>query len=704
MTASELGPTVLGIGKHLLTGSLVLTGAVILLAIAGVLRKERRFVNAARAGFYGVFVLVAGASAALVTGFLTGQYDNRYVYDYSERALALPFKIAGLWAGLDGSILFWSLLLAGFSAAVAVQHHWSSRHPVGRRLEPWVYVCLGGILFFFLLVTQEVANPFKTLTLENRALQAAKGIPMDPGGHLMDGHGLNPQLENYWMAIHPPSLYLGFVGFSVPFAFALASLLAREMGDYWIKITRRWSMVAWLFLTNGIILGGLWAYEMLGWGGYWAWDPVENASFLPWLTGTAFIHSVMIQERRDMLKGWNVFLIFLTFFMTIIATYMTRSGVVASVHAFSEGTIGPWFLWFLGGAMALSLFLLFFRAGDLKGKDKLESLLSRESAFYFNNLALVAIALAIFFLSMYPKISHDLLARSLSVGSPHYNRITTPLFALLVFLTAVGPQIGWVKATAENLRRNFMVPALAGVISIFALYGYLKFERMIPDLRTALYPYFYPMGIIIGLAVFVLGTIYTEFYRGIKSRVKFRGESLPQAVVSLFAINNRRYGGYIVHVGFALIVIGIVVSSFFRQKEEMTLAPGVKGQVGDYTVEVAPFDPVRDQKLSGPGQPYDKDVARFRIEDSKGNVMADLRPERHFYPKDKNLVSTPAISRNFVNDYYVHFAARDPDGKVTFTAFINPFVNWIWAGWLIMIAGGILAILPMPVRRIGLVE
>jgi len=700
----EIGRTVLETGRHLLTGSLVLTAAVIVLSLVAVLQRDRRLIGAARAGFYGILVLVAGSSSCLVYGFVTGQYDNEYIFNYSEKSLALPFKLAGLWAGLDGSILFWCLILSAFAAAAAFQHHWSSRHPVGRRLEPWVYVILGLILFFFLLITHLVANPFEFMDLAHRQAQAARlGVPIDPAGHLLDGHGLNPQLENYWMAIHPPSLYIGFVGFTVPFAFALASLIARETGDYWIKITRRWTMVSWIFLTNGIILGGLWAYEMLGWGGYWAWDPVENASFLPWLTGTAFLHSVMIQERRDMLKAWNIFLIILTFFMTIIATYMTRSGVVASIHAFAEGSIGTWFLGFMAVTYIVSVLLLFLRLRDLRGKHQLESIFSREAAFYFNNLVLVALAVAVYFLSMFPKFSHDFLARTLSVGTPHYNRITIPLFALLVLLTGVGPQIGWVKATPANLRRNFLLPGLAGAAALILAMAAWAFTGELVTWKQALYPVFYPVAVLLGLSVFVLGTIWIEFQRGIRSRVKFQGETALQALTSLFVTNNRRYGGYIVHSGFVLIVVGIITSSFFRDREELMLTPGTPAKVGNHTVEVAAIDPYRDRRPAGPGQPYDKEVARFTIRDAAGRKVAELRPERHFYAKQQLNVSTPAISRNPINDYYVHFAGSERDGRVSATVFVNPLVNWIWAGWLIIIGGSLLAILPMPVRKVGLV-
>ncbi len=707
MEHSEFGRIALDAGRQLLTGAVLLSGAVVLLPIVAALLKDRRLVLAARAGLYGVFFLVAGASACLVTGFITGQYDNEYVYNYSEKALRLPYKIAGLWAGLRGSLLFWSLILAGYSAAAAFQHHWSARHPVGRRLEPWVYCTLGVVLLFFTFVTQHVENPFEWMDMKTRFHVAQQmGISVDADGHVGDGAGLNPQLENYWMIIHPPSLYMGFVGFTVPFAFAIASLIAREGGDYWIKVTRRWTMVAWLFLTNGVILGGLWAYEMLGWGGYWAWDPVENASLLPWLTGTAFLHSVMIQERRDMLKAWNVFLIFLTFFMTIVATYMTRSGVVDSVHAFAGGDIGTWFLWFMGVIAAVSLFILFFRLPDLRGKHKLESLLSREAAFYFNNLVLVAIAIAVYFLSMFPKISHDFFAFKQKVGEPHYNQVTTPLFLLLTFLTAIGPQIGWVKATAENLQRNFIVPGLVSVVSVLSLLGVWYAQDLIPTLRKLFVPYFYPTALAIGLAIFVLGTVYTEFHRGIKSRMKFRGEGFFQSIASLFAVNNRRYGGYVVHVGFGLVVIGVVVSSFFRSHEEFTLRAGDQGKVGDYTVEVVNDEVSGKMTPPGPGQPYAKEAQRFLFRNAGGKVVADLLPERHFYPKkrDAAVLSQPEISRNLVNDYYVHYQERLPGGEVKFEAFVNPWVNWIWAGWLIMIAGGILAIIPMPQRGVGLAE
>ena len=479
---------VIEFGRSLLLLATIVTGGVFLLSLLGILLKDRRPVLGARTGLYALCLVLCASAGCLVYGFVTGQYNIDYIYNYSEVHLPTFFKMAGLWAGLDGSVLFWTMLLGCFCALVALQHRKSSQHPTGRRLEPYVYLVLSVVLMFFVVISYQ-QNPFAEMSPEMRLrLASLHNVAVDDSGNFLDGHGLNPQLVNYWFVIHPPCLYLGFIVFTVPFAFAMAALMAGELGDYWIRVVRRWTMVAWLFLTSGIILGGLWAYRQLGWGGYWAWDPVENASFLPWCTGTAFLHSVMVQERRDMLKSWNAFLVILTFFLTIWGTWMTRSGVVESVHAFAGGDIGIWFQGFLILIGSSGLFLVFYRWREMRGTNRFDSLLSRESVFLLNNVVLVVIAASVLMLSMFTKITHDFFAQKGTVSSSHYNSVMTPLFAALLFLTALGPGLGWVKTSPSALKRNFLKPAIATVLFLLLLYGWWFTTGTLGTWREVLVP------------------------------------------------------------------------------------------------------------------------------------------------------------------------------------------------------------------------
>lgn len=723
---------VLEFGRHLLFLAVCLTVVIFFLSLLGVLIRDRRPVVAARTGFYVLLALVGASSGCLIYGFLSGQYNIEYIYRYSERSLGTPFKFAGLWAGLDGSILFWTLILCGFSALAALQHRWSSRHPVGRRIEPHFYMVLSAVIFFFIFMAHQV-NPFEEMPLAERMNRA-------PDGQISDGHGLNPQLENYWMAIHPPMLYLGLVGFTIPFAFSMASLMAREMGDYWIKVTRRWTLIIWTFLTIGIILGGLWAYEMLGWGGYWAWDPVENASILPWFVGTAFLHSVMVQERRDMLKVWNIVLIIGTFFMTIVATYMTRSGVVESVHAFSEGDVGPKFIPFMIGIAVFGAFLIGMRLQYLKGKHRLESFFSREAAFFFNNLILVALCITVYFLSMYGKISHDWFFTREKVGIPTYTIVTTPLFLLLLLLTGLGPQLGWVKTSASVFWRRVFWPTIVGLVTcVICLPHWIASDYvpsvMAPDgqggtsfdgglLVDKIHYYSTLLGL--GFAAFILATVLLELFRTARSRVRSRGESWVISPLVVIFGNNRRYGGYIVHVGLALMAVGIIWSSNFRVKQEMEIGfqdpqviPGTRYTVEWVSHEDIPQDGipyygervnfvirkldhvhVADADSTGAGHDHAHDHAH---DHGDAVQVAALVPEMRRYDKQEVTISIPAISRNFINDFYIHYAMRrDNPRKVAFTIYVNPTVNWIWTGAVLMLLGGVFAALPTPGKRTGL--
>lgn len=729
---------VLEFGHRLLFVGMLVTALVLVLSVASLILKERRLVRAARCGFYTLFVIIAFSGACLAHGFITGQYNNDYIFNYSEKFLPVFFKAAGLWAGLDGSLLFWTMILSGFSALVAFQHRWSSQHPTGRRLEPYVYLVLSVIVLFFVYLSWS-ENPFEVMPLEKRLRLASHyKIDLDQAGNLTDGVGLNMQLVNYWFVIHPPSLYIGFIGFTVPFAFAMAALIAGEVGDYWIRVVRRWTMVSWLFLTSGIILGGLWAYRQLGWGGYWAWDPVENASFLPWCTATAFLHSVMVHERRDMLKGWNAFLIILTFFLTIWGTWMTRSGVVESVHAFAGGDIGikfQFFMLFIGG---IGLFFLFFRSREMRSTNRIDSLLSREAAFYLNNLVLVVIALAIAILSFWSKITHDFAAEKSTLREFHYNLVMTPFFALLLFLTAVGPGLGWVKTSPTALRRNFVKPALATVGFLIVLYGWWQatdrlgtwHEVLVPRLEEQHATALYPTGLFLALAFFICAALFSEFYRSVAARVRFRKEDMASAVFNVVVRNNRRWGGYIVHIGIAILTVGIVVSSMFKVEKQITLRLHESEIVGPYRITALSRNVQKDPR---PGEPYRKDEVVFRVtrvpesalptahgqtqggdETSKTagaataaidgeEFVTDLHAEIRVYPKKEESIKEVSIERQLWGDIYLYYGAESGD-ELFLTVFLNPLMILIYLGWFTMLGGGIFAALPIPGSKVGLAD
>ena len=776
---------VLKLGHAFLVIAAIALAAVWVLSLVGALVKSRRCVLSARVGFYAVFVLVLGASATLVYGFIAGCYNNEYIWGHSDSELPFFFRFAGLWAGLEGSLLFWTLLLAGVSAIAALQHRWSSRHPSGRRMEPWVYFVLSSVLGFFVALTVK-QNPFVEFDAKEIAHFAwAYNLPISHEGLLTQGRGLNPQLVNYWFVFHPPTLYLGMVTFAVPFAFGMAALISRELGDYWIRVTRRWAMVAWVCLTCGVILGGLWAYRQLGWGGYWAWDPVENASFLPWCAATAFLHSIMIQERRDILKWWNVFLLIFAFFLTIEATYMTRAGEVDSVHAFAGGSdIGTWFRCFKWMIVGSGLFLLFLRFRDLKGSHRLESLLSRESAFFFNNLILVVLAVAIWTMSWWPNLTESYAARKEKFEIADFNEYMVPLLLALVALTALGPSLGWVKTSGKALRRNLLGPAVFALLMLAASYGLIAWLQ--PDklsLETVFVPKFvhdwiwpkesgdvffsaglYPTGLFLFFGFLIFATVGAELHRGVKSRRKHRGEDILTAFLTLFTRDNRRWGGYVVHIGVALLVVGITVSSMFKTSEEkLFVKMGEYTRIGDYLItpvtanrswaeindaekkvkakthRVEDFEDglsyLRDRVLFRVYHSPKKDSgdptlgrtahaagksgndARMRREAAKAGfdvvhetlspeaeLLYELEPERRYYPKQNQWINEVSVKRRFLGDIYIYYSNRFEGEWISLTAFLNPMMLLIWAGWGVMILGGLFAIVPFSGNRVGLSE
>ena len=754
---------VLSFGHTLLILVAVLLGVQVLLIGYGLALRDRRAIVAARVGFFAVFVLTAGACATLVWGFLDGQYDNEYIFGYSDRDLPVAFQFAGLWAGLDGSLLFWVLVLAGMSAITALQHYWSSRHPTGRALEPWVYLVLVSVLGFFVALAIN-ENAFSIMEAGERFGWAQHlNLPVDHEGRLLNGKGLNPQLVNYWFVIHPPCLYFGLVTFTIPFAFGMAALITGELGNYWVRITRRWAMVAWLFLTCGIILGGLWAYRQLGWGGYWAWDPVENASFLPWLGGTAFLHSIMIQERRDLLKWWNVFLLIFSFFLTIEATYMTRSGEVDSVHSFAGGSIGEWFRYFKWCIIGSGLFLLFYRFRQLRGAHRLEAVLSREAAFFLNNLVLVCLALAIWLFSWMPNLSSSYLGTKVVWEQKDFNKYLTPAFIILLFLTAVGPALGWVKTSGKALSRNLGLPALVAFIGTGLSYAVLGWTGNITSFKEVVLPKviedlfvdtgsadlnyaegIYPTGIFLFLSYLIIATLGLEFLRGVRSRVKFRKEDLLSACLRLVTRDNRRYGGYIVHVGLAVLTIGIVISSMFQVTAVHSVAIGESVRIGDYVI--SPLEANRPaselwtavDKIQRkthrvedfePGSAYLIDRVKFRIAHAPveassiktadaqgatevsdvprpddGTVLAEVDAERRWYPKQGQWINEVTIERRLLEDVYLFFRHRSPEERMTLELFVNPFMWLIYIGWVLMILGAVFALIPFSGNRVGLAE
>src|SRR5690349_9823201 len=533
------------IGSFVLLLALALSGYSFLFGAVALFRRDSLsavITETARRAGIASFVAVLIAAAILVTAAFQNDFSIAYIYHHSNIDLPAPYKFATLWSGQEGSLLFWSLLLAGYGFVLRL------RHKTDERLFAHASVIMAAVQVFFLLLLNFAARPFATT----------------PGELPLDGAGLNPLLQYPEMVIHPPMLYLGYVGFTVPFAFALGALVMRYPGEKWIQITRRWTMVTWGFLTCGVFLGAHWAYSVLGWGGYWGWDPVENASLMPWLTGTAFLHSVMMQEKRGMLKMWNMWLIFGTFMLSIFGTLLTRSGLVSSVHAFAQSSIGDWFSAFLALTFATCVFFFVKNRAHLKSEHRLESLVSRESSFLFNNLILLVACFTVLWGTLFPVLSEWVQGTKVTVGAPFFNRVNIPVALLLLLLTAVGPLLAWRKTSVESLKRNFLVPTLVAI-------GAVIFLLVTPSSWGSpfgMQPWqeasaFYSL-VTIGLSVLVAATVVSEFYRGGRVLAHQRGTNVVSGMVQLTRRNTRRYGGYIVHFGVIVIMIGFAGAAFNR--------------------------------------------------------------------------------------------------------------------------------------------
>ena len=616
---------------------------------------SHRLAAASFRSIYAVCGLVGIAALILWYGLLTDQFQIAYIWNSSERTLPTFYKFAAIWGGQAGSLLFWTLLLSLFSTAAALTFRTSQR-----TLMPYVNGTLLAILLFFLVLLVFSANPFEQ-------------IGVVPG----DGRGLNPLLQNYWMVIHPVMLYLGWVGLSVPFAFAVAALLSRRLDRRWVRTVRRWTLIPWMFLSAGIIMGSQWAYMELGWGGYWAWDPVENASFLPWLTATAFLHSIIIQEQRGILKVWNVTLIWLTFTLVILGTFTTRSGILSSVHSFAQSPVGPYFLVFLAVITVGFLLLLFQRLPFLQGENVIDSISSREGAFLANNWLFAGIAFVVLWGTFYPMFSEILTGERISVAAPWFNRVAGPLFLLLFVLMGVGPLLGWRRTGAKALRRQFTWPLAAALISV----PFLLFTS------RNVFP-------IVGFTVciFVAATIVQEFARGAIARRRSRGEQLPAALWGLIRRNGRRYGGYVIHFGIVLIGVAIIGNEFYQSTTHVTLTRGDSVELAGYTLKYVALE--SEQRSN-----HTEIRANLNVSDAaSGRPLGKIFPRRNIYEKTPDQpTSEVGLRMTPAEDVYVILNGWEGDGSsATFTVYINPLTMWMWVGGLLVVFGTLVSVWPHP--------
>jgi cytochrome c-type biogenesis protein CcmF len=647
-----------------LSGYNLLAGAVALRQLATgrryAIAPERLAETARRAGIASFFA-TACAAFALVWAAFTNDFSVAYIAEHSNRALPWAYKFAALWSGQEGSLLLWAFLLSAYGFVLR------ARHKVDVKLTAYASTILAGIQVFFLLLVNIAATPFSLVT----------------GAIPPDGNGLNPLLQYPEMVIHPPMLYLGYVGFSVPFAFALGALMMRYPGEKWIHITRRWTMVTWLFLTVGIFLGMHWAYNVLGWGGYWGWDPVENASLMPWLTGTAFLHSVMMQEKRGMMKSWNVWLIFSTFMLSILGTLLTRSGLVSSVHAFAQSPIGNWFWIFLVITFAICLFTYIYNRDHLATDHKLESLVSRESSFLFNNLVLLAACFTVLWGTFFPVLSEYVQGNKVTVSAPFYNRVAVPIGVFLLLLTGIGPVLAWRSTSIKSIRRNFILPGIVGLVVAIAIIplGVHPWTIFTTDQEGAFYSW-----LTFSLAAFVLTAIFSEFYKGARVIGQKTGQNLLASMVRLTRRNTRRYGGYIVHFGIVLIFIGIAGQAF-NQSHEQTMNFKDSFVLGPYRVECLDYS-----QDSNPN--YDTEFAMLNV--YRGNkLVTKLAPELRVYAVNGQPSTIVANHSTLIEDLYVIYAGKDPaTGQPVIKAFLNPLVAWIWIGLLVTILGTGIALVP----------
>jgi cytochrome c-type biogenesis protein CcmF len=647
-------------GNFCLLFALCLSAYALFAALIGASQRQDRMVRSAEHAAYAATASIALAFASLLYMLLTNDFSSSHVANNSNRSLPLFYKIAAIWGGHDGSMLLWVFFTSIFCGVVIYQNR--SRF---RDMMPYVLAVLMFNLSFFLGLNLFLSNPFSRLVQVFSDGSIKSFMPAD-------GQGLNPLLQHWAMVIHPPILYLGFIGFVVPFAFAMAALVTKQLGITWIRTTRRWTLLTWLLLGIGIVLGAKWAYVVLGWGGYWAWDPVENSSLMPWLVGTAFLHSVVVQERRGMLKIWNMILVVITFLLGIFGTFITRSGVVSSVHAFADSNLGKFFLLYMALILFGSLYLIIDRRSYLRSERRLDSMLSRESAFLFNNLVLVVCCFAVFWGTIFPVFSEWIQGSKITIGPPFFDKINVPIGLLLLFLTGIGPLFAWRKTSMQSLKKAFLWPVVFSAITCAGL--------LAGGMRN-----FYTL-VCLTLSSFVFLTIVEEFYKGAQIRVRSKGESFPAATVNLTLKNKRRYGGYIIHLAIVIIFVGLSGSAFNREATQQ-LTTGQEMQIGDYSLKMSGFQE---------GQTANYQYGQVTLEAYKdGKLVRTLRPEKRIFKTgNQQATTTVALYSTPREDLYVIFAGISGDSKFEIMAHVNPLVFWIWFGSAVMVLGSIITLLP----------
>ncbi len=655
-------------GRSALLLAFVAAAVGICLALGAHSRRSRSWQASAERAVYATFAFTTLAVGTLWAGLLGDHFELRNVADYSNRALPTRFKFSALWGSQAGSLLLWCWILSIF-AALAV---WLNRRR-NRELMPIVVAILMGVAIFFTGVLSFVTSPFETLA----------STPAD-------GTGLNPLLQNPYMVIHPPLLYLGYVGLSVPFAFAMAALVTRRVDTQWIVAVRRWTILSWLFLGSGILLGSRWAYEELGWGGYWAWDPVENAALMPWLVATAFLHSVMVQERRGMLKVWNMSLVTLTFSLSLFGTFLTRSGLLSSIHAFGQSTLGPYFLGLIivvaGGAIGL----IISRLSSLRSEHGLESFVSREGIFLFNNLLLVGLAAIVFFGTMYPVFTEATVNRKIAVGPSYFEQLAVPIGVALLILTGVGPLVAWRKASLAQLRRRFVAPLVVAVVG-----GALLILTPAWDHWVA--------GLVFTAGIFVVACVTGEFIRGTQTRHRLGGVSWPGAFIQLVSRNRRRFGGYIVHLGVVLVFVALAGSKSFAKETDLALLPGESADAIGYTFvnECLPagVTPPAGQPNPCPrvSNANERSVVLRLGVFKDGKRVVTLTPGRRIYVVSQQPSTEVGLSSTPARDYYAVLNEMIPGKAAKLSVFINPLVMWLWLSGLLIVFGGLVA--AWPTRR-----
>ncbi len=657
-------------------GIVVLAFIVALYSVAAAIYGERTksaaIVESARRAMLLLWPLITLAAGTLIYLLINNHFEVSFVYEVTSREMPTYLKITAWWGGQAGSLVFWSWLMAAFASLVTLRK-WDR----DREFLPWVIVVTSITTAFFLALVVFYENPFARYwqTADGQVITSLFAPANTTAFFPTDGRGLNPLLRHPGMIIHPPMLYLGFVSFVIPYAFAIAALITGRSDDRWIRLTRRWTLWAWLFLSFGLVLGSRWAYDVLGWGGFWGWDPVEIAALMPWLTGTAFLHSVMIQEKRGLLKQWNMILIILTYALVIFGTFLTRSGVLSSVHAFAQSAIGPAFFAFIGLTFITSIALLIYRWPDLRGETEMKSMLSREALFLLNNLLFMSVLVVCFWGVIFPLISELVTGQKVTVGPPFYNRAVAPLMAALMLLMGIAPLSTWGHSTLKTIGRAIWMPTVAaGVITAALYFTYTK-------LAIALLGFFL-------VALVILVTLY-EYWRGARARQRSQGENFFAALGRLAARNPRRYGGYLVHLSMMLMAIGIMGINMFQIETQGTLSVNQSLNLGNYSIKyesIAQFNAVDNRQVTR---------AVVGVYDQNGNFLGELHPRIDYYPDAQQNMTIPGERPTFQDDLYVLLVDWQPASSngATFKIFVNPLVNWLWIGALVFAVGILFAIL-----------